>query len=604
MLQVAPILTNSGESLQIRSLVGEQIIFTHMKIGSGTKPSGQSGKSYTDLITPKLTFDINSIEVADNYARVIGSFDTTDISSDFKWTEFGIFCAGSKSQKFSGNGSATTFTLTEKPEAVALAKVSGTIVTVSAYNKSTGVVTLASAPASGTNNVEISYPDSTEQLYGYSYDDGAGMLRTGISDALAQQVIECVIAIGDAENVTAILSDSSLYARKSDFEDHVNDTDNPHQVTAEQLGIDADFLNGSVNDLKVTYEEAENLAPLTSGEKLFLAFSKLAKAVSSLIAHLADMANPHNVTYTQVGAAAASHTHTISQVSGTVPVSKGGTGNTSVDTTPTQNSTKMVTSGAVFTALAGKAASSHTHAVADITGVLPVAKGGTGQSSVDTTPTQNSSKMVTSGGVFTALAKKSDSSHNHDDRYTTASSLTTLLAGKADSSHNHSAANITSGTLPVARGGTGNTSVDTTPTSGSTKMVTSGGVYSALAGKADSSHTHGAGDINSGTLPVARGGTGQTNLSNVTVGEASQAVKLKTARNLKVALNSTTAKTFDGSANVNDIPVSGVLPEANGGTGVSAWTGTDYTTSRPRAIAFASSTPSSVPNGRIVMVYA
>lgn len=41
-----------------------------------------------------------------------------------------------------------------------------------------------------------------------------------------------------------------------------------------------------------------------------------------------------------------------------------------------------------------------------------------------------------------------------------------------------------SGTLPVAHGGTGQTSVDTTPTSGSVKMVTSGGVYTALAAKA------------------------------------------------------------------------------------------------------------------------
>lgn len=40
------------------------------------------------------------------------------------------------------------------------------------------------------------------------------------------------------------------------------------------------------------------------------------------------------------------------------------------------------------------------------------------------------------------------------------------------------------GTLPVAHGGTGNTSVDTTPTASSTKMVTSGGVHSALELKA------------------------------------------------------------------------------------------------------------------------
>ena len=66
------------------------------------------------------------------------------------------------------------------------------------------------------------------------------------------------------------------------------------------------------------------------------------------------------------------------------------------------------------------------------------------------------------------------------------SNMDTAIAGKqpagsyAAASHNHSAANITSGTLAVARGGTGNTSVDTTPTNGSTKMVTSGGIYTAI----------------------------------------------------------------------------------------------------------------------------
>jgi hypothetical protein len=70
--------------------------------------------------------------------------------------------------------------------------------------------------------------------------------------------------------------------------------------------------------------------------------------------------------------------------------------------------------------------------------VIPVANGGTGNSSVDTTPTQNSAKMVTSGGVYTALS------------------------GKAASSHNHSASNITSGTLTLARGGLGRTTKTTT----------------------------------------------------------------------------------------------------------------------------------------------
>ena len=136
--------------------------------------------------------------------------------------------------------------------------------------------------------------------------------------------------------------------------------------------------------------------------------------------------------------------------------------------------------------------------------VIPVANGGTGNSSVDTTPTQNSTKMVTSGGVYTAIQNASPKSHTHG------------------------AGDITSGTLPVARGGTGNTAVDTTPTSGSTKMVTSGGVYTALAGKAASSHNHSASNITSGTLPLSRGGLGRTTKTTTSTDYEFRAIKVQT----------------------------------------------------------------------------
>lgn len=72
-------------------------------------------------------------------------------------------------------------------------------------------------------------------------------------------------------------------------------------------------------------------------------------------------------------------------------------------------------------------------------------------------------------------------SHTHDDRYYTETEVNAQLATKANSSHSHLASDITSGVLAVARGGTGYNAVDTTPTSGSSKMVTSGGVYTAVS---------------------------------------------------------------------------------------------------------------------------
>ena len=81
--------------------------------------------------------------------------------------------------------------------------------------------------------------------------------------------------------------------------------------------------------------------------------------------------------------------------------------------------------------------------------------------------------------------------------------ITEALNEKAESVHSHIAGDITSGTLSVERGGTGNASVDTTPTSGSTKMVTSGGVYTALSSKAASSHSQAASTITAGTFAGA-----------------------------------------------------------------------------------------------------
>ncbi len=85
-----------------------------------------------------------------------------------------------------------------------------------------------------------------------------------------------------------------------------------------------------------------------------------------------------------------------------------------------------------------------------------------------------------------------------------------------------------SSVIPVANGGTGNSSVDSTPTQNSTKMVTSGGVYNALSGKAASSHNHSAANITSGTLPLSRGGLGRTTKTTSSNDYEFRAIKVQT----------------------------------------------------------------------------
>ena len=245
------------------------------------------------------------------------------------------------------------------------------------------------------------------------------------------------------------------------------------------------------------------------------------------------------------------HTHSADDItSGTLGVANGGTGTTTstgtgnvvlsvspaltgVPTAPTQistdDSTRIATTAFVTTAVAGKADTSHVHSAADITtGTLAVARGGTGVA----TSTGTGSVVLSASPTFTGnpIATTQISTDN-STRIATTAYVTTAVAAKANTSHTHSAADITTGTLAVARGGTGvatstgtgsvvlsasptftGAPLSTTPTAGdnTTKIATTAFVTTAVAAKANTSHTHSAADITSGTLAVARGGTGTT----------------------------------------------------------------------------------------------
>ena len=81
---------------------------------------------------------------------------------------------------------------------------------------------------------------------------------------------------------------------------HCDNKANPHEVTKVQVGL-GNVPNVATNDQTPTYSAASANANLTSGEKLSVAFGKIAKAISSLISHLSNISNPHSVTKAQVG---------------------------------------------------------------------------------------------------------------------------------------------------------------------------------------------------------------------------------------------------------------------------------------------------------------
>lgn len=125
---------------------------------------------------------------------------------------------------------------------------------------------------------------------------------------------------------------------------------------------------------------------------------------------------------------------------------------------------------------------------------------------------------------------------------------------------------------------TGNVTGNVSGSSGSCtgNAVTASSLQTARALQVSLSNTsaanfQGNGDVKTigvqGILAVANGGTGTNSLANITVGKANT---LTTARALQVSLSSTGAPTFNGTADVKTIGVTGTLAIGNGGTGMTS----------------------------------
>ena len=152
------------------------------------------------------------------------------------------------------------------------------------------------------------------------------MLNANSTDVVSEQTVALIIAVGETANVTAIISESVLYAKKTDFENHTA-AKNPHGTTKSDIGL-GNVPNVSTNDQTVTYSVPAANGELVSGEKMSTAFGKIAKAVKSLIAHISDKNNPHGIEASDIGAADEEHSHSAADISsGTLSVLRGGTVN-------------------------------------------------------------------------------------------------------------------------------------------------------------------------------------------------------------------------------------------------------------------------------------
>lgn len=168
-------------------------------------------------------------------------------------------------------------------------------------------------------------------LFAIGFDpDGTAFRLPSNAEYVSQFEFEFDLIISDTENINAILNQNANYASAEDFDSHIHNYGNPHNVNAAQVGLDR-VPNVYTNDQTPTFTEETVLKLLNgseeNGDTLSELFSKLAKGLHDFKDHRDDKNNPHEVTADQIGAAKAGHTHHTNDLTdGVLSVKRGGTG--------------------------------------------------------------------------------------------------------------------------------------------------------------------------------------------------------------------------------------------------------------------------------------
>lgn len=176
----APRFTNEGKALQAKAQAGTALKFTKMQLGDGELGS-QAIAAMTGLVNPLITVGISDVKAGNNYATVKSNFSNSGLTTGFYWREIGVFAADP-----------------EKPN---------------------------------DRNSDI--------LYCYANAGSLAEYIPAAGSAIVEKIISIPCIIGDAENVSAEVA-SEIYATKEALKEHIDNKNNPHRVTAEQIGAFTD----------------------------------------------------------------------------------------------------------------------------------------------------------------------------------------------------------------------------------------------------------------------------------------------------------------------------------------------------------------------------
>lgn len=244
-------LTNNGKAMHIKSVFGDSIKFTKVAFGSGAKPDDFAQMNELNNVVVSVPFVSYDDTTNQNILNLKWELDTSEISNSFTWSEYGLY----------------------------------------AEDK-----------------------DGNEFLYAYAYDDTPITIDKIEQGVVSLYVGYVTVSITDTDNITVELGEYDTVT-VNQFKAHTENANNPHNVTAEQVGL-GKVENVSPSDAVPKFTEANRFENVLSGDKTSTLWGKVKKAISTLSNHLLDKNNPHNVIWR----------HIFSSSNEVLPVEYGGTG--------------------------------------------------------------------------------------------------------------------------------------------------------------------------------------------------------------------------------------------------------------------------------------
>lgn len=211
----SPKFTNRGKQLMAAAAAGEITLnFSKIKMGDG-EITTQAAATLTDLINPVVVLDIGGIKSGSNYVTLQADFNNTGLSAGFYWREVGVF-------------------VTDPDTNAAVLYCYGNCGTLAEYIAAAGeqsikkIITV-SAIIGDAQNVTAQISDST-------YYSPLDLLQTEIS---AEDLIPFYDTLAGKKNITFALLVEALAKCISipDLTAHIQDKNNPHAVAKGQIGL-------------------------------------------------------------------------------------------------------------------------------------------------------------------------------------------------------------------------------------------------------------------------------------------------------------------------------------------------------------------------------